>query len=138
MSEFMSELAKTAEKMGVSISKGIDGAKLKWAIMRLKSSLEGSYLELGKYISDHRDSLTEDECIDQITSLYEKIDGLKEDIALLREALPKSKNVCRTCGKTYKKEFEFCPFCGEKKATVNAAEEDIDADVDTEESVETE
>ena len=117
MSEFMTELAKTAEKMGESISKGIDGAKLKWAVMRLKSSLDGCYLELGKYISDHRDTLSEEECIDHITTLYEKIDGMKEDIALLKEALPKSKCVCRACGKAYKKEFGFCPFCGQKKGT---------------------
>lgn len=132
MSEFMTELAKTAEKMGESISKGIDGAKLKWAIMRLKSSLESKYLELGKYISDHREELTEEACLDRITMLYEKIDSMKEDIALLKEAMPKAKNVCRACGKSYKKEYDFCPFCGEKKESGKtkkaAAEEEDDID----------
>lgn len=126
MSDFMTELAKTAEKMGENIGKGIDSAKLKWAIMRLKSNLEGCYTELGKYISDHRDDLTEDECLEHIAQLYEKIDRMKENIALLQEAFPKAKSVCRVCGRSYKKEYGFCPFCGSKKTekTEKAGEKD--------------
>ncbi len=115
MSDFLVELGKTAEKMGDSIGKGIDSAKLRFSVLRLKSDLEASYTELGKYISDHREDLTEDDCLERIAALYEKIDRQKENISLLQEALPRAKSICRACGRSFKREFSYCPYCGSKK-----------------------
>lgn len=118
MSEFMDGLSKAAETAKETVGKGVDFAKLKWAILRLQGELEDSYTALGKYLSDHRDELSEENCLQKITALYEKIDKQKSDLALLKAAKPgggSAKPTCAGCGATLQEGDAFCPKCGKKR-----------------------
>lgn len=124
MAEIMEGLSKAAEFARDTAKKGVDSAKLKWAILRLEGSLEDSYTTLGKFLSDNRDRLTDEKCLAKITALYEQIDKQKSDLELLKEAKPLTrKPSCPSCGKTLRREDVYCPGCGKKVESGTAATE---------------
>lgn len=107
-------LSRAADDARELVGKGVDYAKLKWTLLRLESNLEESYLTLGKYLSDHRDELVDEECLKRITFLYQRIDSQKEEIARLTAIKAGSRKLCPACGTPLRANDLYCPRCGKK------------------------